>query len=359
MPTIRQHRFVSTLIPRPTLLATPPGGGSGTFWGVVRHFAAVVTVWTAATLDPMNRICATLLAVCLFAPRGVAEVSTTRPMPGIALERDIQTDPPMRFYVVTVDLTNPRIHLKVSRAGDWQHLPRPWEAALMPVSEMADRDGLSVAVNGNLFACHGFESILGIRIPYFRGNWARACGWAMSDGVLFSGSPMDRDWPSLVVNDRGNIAIGRFQRVPIDARQIVSGIWQIVTDGRITVGSGSARSTELAPHTAAGIDRDGKSLILLVVDGRRPAHSAGMSWQQISREMIARGAWNALLLDGGGSSTLVMRNQQGKADVVNLPSDGHDLPVALSVPRSVADAFGVVIDDAATRPDIVIHPGQP
>ena len=180
----------------------------------------------------------------------IADVSTTRPMPGIELERDVQTDPPMRFYVVNMDLTNPRIHLKVSRAGDWQHLPQPWEVKLMTVSEMAERDGLFVAVNGNLFQCRGSESILGINFPYFWGNWARTNGWAMSDGLLFSGSPADMDWPSLMVNDRGKVAIGRLDRIPLDARQIVSGIWQIVTDGRDTVGGDAGRSG--APRAPRG-----------------------------------------------------------------------------------------------------------
>jgi hypothetical protein len=298
----------------------------------------------------MDRFWAAMLLFLLLARSAIADVSTTRPMPGIELERDVQTDPPMRFYVVTVDLTNPRIHLKVSRAGDWQHLPQPWEVKLMTVSEMAERDGLFVAVNGNLFQCRGSESILGVNFPYFWGNFARTNGWAMSDGVLFSGSPADMDWPSLMVNDRGKVAIGRLERIPLDATQIVSGIWQIVTDCRDTVGGDAGRSGALAPHAAVGIDRDGKTLILFVVDGRRPTYSAGMSWHQIAVEMIARGAWNALLLDGGGSTTLVMRNERGKADVVNLASDGHQLPGGLSIQRCVANALGVVIDGAATQP---------
>jgi len=298
----------------------------------------------------MHRILSALVLALLFTPRVTADTSTTRPMPGITFERDIQTDPPTRFYVVTVDLTNPRIHLKVSRAGDWAHLPRPWEVKLMTVSEMAQRDGLSVAVNGNLFECRSFETILGVKFPYFWGNWARTCGWAMSDGVLFSGSPADMTWPSLIVNDHGQVSIGPLERIPLGTRQIVSGIWQIVTDGRDTVGGDAGRSGELAPHAAVGIDRDWKTLTFFVVDGRRPMYSVGMSWHQIAQKMIARGAWNALLLDGGGSTTLVMRNEPGKADVVNLPSDGHDLPVALSIQRCVANALGVVIDGAATQP---------
>jgi len=293
---------------------------------------------------------AALILVLLIAPASLADVATTRPMRGITLERDVQSDPPLHFYVVTVDLTDPKIHLKVSRGGS-EHLPQPWEVTLMPVSEMAERDGLSVAVNGNLFDCESYAAVMDYKIPYFWGNWARTCGWAMSDGALFSGSPADVDWPSLVVDDRGRVNIGRIERIPTDAKQIVSGIWQIVTNGRINAGNDSKRPHEPAPHTAVGIDRGGKKLMLFVVDGRRPTYSVGMGWRQMAEEMLARGAWNALLLDGGGSTTLVMRNKQGTADVVNLPSDGHDLPIALSVPRPVANALGVVIDGAVTRPD--------
>ena len=279
-----------------------------------------------------------------------AQVTTTRPMPGITFEQDVRSDPPLHFYVVTVDLTDPRIHLKVCRGGKKELVTPPWETMLMPVSAIAERDGLSIAVNGSLFQGKDFRSVLGYSIPYFLGNWARACGWTMSDGVLFSGSPVNRDWPSLVVDERGKVTIGPLDRVPMDARQIVSGIWQIVTDGRITADSDSNNSREFASHTAVGIDRDGKLLTLFVVDGRRPKYSIGMGWHQIAQEMSSRGAWNALLLDGGGSTTLVMKDKAGKTGVVNQPSDGHDFPIELSIERCVADALGVVIDGAATRP---------
>ncbi|MGD0388407.1 MAG: phosphodiester glycosidase family protein [Tepidisphaeraceae bacterium] len=300
----------------------------------------------------MDRLFAGLMALFLIAPAGIAEVSTARPMPGVTFERNVQTDPPLRFYVVTVDLTDPRIHLKVSRGGSDAPLAAPWETTLLPVSRMAQRDGLSVAVNGNFFAAKDALEILGRRVPYFVGNWARACGWAMSDGRLFSPSPLLRDWPSLVVNDRGQVRIGRFAQLPADAKQVVSGIRQIVTDGRITADPDSNLTSagRPAPHTVAGIDRQGRTLLLLVVDGRRPDYSIGMDYHRMAEEMAARGAWNALVLDGGGSATLVMRDNQGTVSVVNRPSDGHDLAIPLSVERCVADALGVVIDGAVTRP---------
>jgi exopolysaccharide biosynthesis protein len=141
--------------------------------------------------------------------------------------------------------------------------------------------------------------------------------------------------------------------LPADAREVVSGIFQIVTDGRNTAvqNSDDGSPAQPAPRTAAGIDRTGKRLILMVADGRRPDYSVGMTHHLMAQELIDRGVWDAIALDGGGSSTLVMRDAEGKIQVINRPSDGHDLPMELSVERSVANALGVVIDRASTRPD--------
>jgi hypothetical protein len=59
-----------------------------------------------------------------------------------------------------------------------------------------------------------------------------------------------------------------------------------------------------------------------------------------------------LMLYGGGSSTLVMRDPDDQTErLMNHPSDGHDLPMDLSIERPVANAFGVVLRDGpTTRP---------
>ena len=98
-----------------------------------------------------------------------AAVSTTRPMPGVTLERVVQDDPPLKYFVVSVNLDDPRVHLKVMRGSGTAHLTAPWETTLMPVSQMAERDGVSVAVNGNLFMARQGPWIFGRRVPYFPG----------------------------------------------------------------------------------------------------------------------------------------------------------------------------------------------
>lgn len=69
------------------------------------------------------------------------------------------------------------------------------------------------------------------------------------------------------------------------------------------------------PRTSAGVRTDGK-LILVTVDGRQPALSAGMTIAELSNLMIELGCVDAINFDGGGSTTMVIRNK-----VINHPSD--------------------------------------
>jgi exopolysaccharide biosynthesis protein len=68
-------------------------------------------------------------------------------------------------------------------------------------------------------------------------------------------------------------------------------------------------------RTLAGVTEDGR-LLLVTVDGRRPGWSVGMTLPEAARLMRSLGARDALNLDGGGSTTMVVRGQ-----VVNRPSD--------------------------------------
>lgn len=69
------------------------------------------------------------------------------------------------------------------------------------------------------------------------------------------------------------------------------------------------------PRTAVGQKKDG-TLIFVVIDGRRPGWSAGVTLHQLQEVLLEMGAYNAFNLDGGGSSSMVFQNQ-----VLNKPSD--------------------------------------
>lgn len=74
------------------------------------------------------------------------------------------------------------------------------------------------------------------------------------------------------------------------------------------------------PRTMAGVDAGG-FLYLVVVEGRSE-QSAGMNLPEVQAYAANLGLTNAVNLDGGGSSTLVI-NQA----IVNRPSDGPERPV--------------------------------
>ncbi|BCB79505.1 phosphodiester glycosidase family protein [Phytohabitans flavus] len=81
------------------------------------------------------------------------------------------------------------------------------------------------------------------------------------------------------------------------------------------------------PRTAVGFSADGRRMYLLTVDGRQ-ADSRGVTLTELGRLMAELGAYNALNLDGGGSSTLVAREPgQATVQVENSPSDGSERPV--------------------------------
>lgn len=83
-----------------------------------------------------------------------------------------------------------------------------------------------------------------------------------------------------------------------------------------------------APRTGVAILKN-RHALLAVVDGRQ-ASSIGVTLSEFAELLVARGARDALNLDGGGSSAMVARGR-----LVNSPSDGEERPVgsALAVMR--------------------------
>lgn len=87
------------------------------------------------------------------------------------------------------------------------------------------------------------------------------------------------------------------------------------------------------PRTVAGSDKTGKILYLITIDGRIE-NSAGMTLEDTQDFLVEFGIYNAINLDGGGSTTLVTK-ENNKQTVSNMPSGGNSY-------RAVASALGVV-----------------
>ncbi|GAA2799910.1 phosphodiester glycosidase family protein [Saccharopolyspora taberi] len=84
----------------------------------------------------------------------------------------------------------------------------------------------------------------------------------------------------------------------------------------------------LAPRTSAGVSADGKHVFLVAMDGRSDV-SVGLTVSELADLLKQLGADDAVNLDGGGSTTLVAREEGAdRVTVRNNPSDGKERPVA-------------------------------
>ena len=112
-----------------------------------------------------------------------------------------------------------------------------------------------------------------------------------------------------------------------DVSQAIGGGPWLVRDGKIAVDGveqGFKDAGFIAarhPRTAVAGTGDGE-LLLVTVDGRQP-HSRGMTLYELAEHLLKLGAHQAINLDGGGSTSMVVRNLY-----VNGNSDGLPRPIA-------------------------------
>lgn len=115
-----------------------------------------------------------------------------------------------------------------------------------------------------------------------------------------------------------------------DAQFIIGSGPMLVRNGQpyIMMSTASKRATEIAPRTVVGISKDKKTIHYITVDGRQ-SHSKGMNMTQLANYLIELGIDTAINLDGGGSTTMGIR-QYGSNNIVlvNKPSDGSERKVS-------------------------------
>lgn len=103
----------------------------------------------------------------------------------------------------------------------------------------------------------------------------------------------------------------------------------LVEQGEVVEG---LNTQNINPRTAVGINKNGRYLILIVVDGRQPFYSEGATFPELAQLMLDQGAHFAMSLDGGGSSTMVVEGRNSKPVILNSPIDnyipGRERPVA-------------------------------
>ena len=115
---------------------------------------------------------------------------------------------------------------------------------------------------------------------------------------------------------------------PFAPREAVGGFPVLVRDSAEVAALDSAGAVTFGParhpRTVVAMGASGRRIMLITVDGRQAGYSAGMTLREAAQLSLALGATEALNLDGGGSTNMVVAQRAGPAyryGVVNHPSD--------------------------------------
>ncbi len=146
------------------------------------------------------------------------------------------------------------------------------------------------------------------------GDPVKTFSYAVSRGAAYSAKLPDR--PVLYISQTNAI---QFDTPPAKVYNAISGDRYLVYKGNVPA---NLENQTIEPRTAIGLNQNGRSLILAVVDGRQPGYSEGATLPEMGNLLKAHGAYTGINMDGGGSSTMAIMGILGAPYVLNSPVEG-------------------------------------
>lgn len=272
---------------------------------------------------------ATLAAMLSAAPPSSAEIQTTYPFVGVTCIARTEASPrPLKMHIVRIDLTSPAISFRVTPQSG------PRDTINQTTRQFLIDQQAQLAINAHFFTpfpadVTGASWLTGL---------AASSATIGPNGHAFAPFDQNLDYPyqnnlpalNLAADRSANIVYqaagdptGYATSPPVDLYNTVSGNEQILSAGLNTCGVGTFDST-LNPRTAIGLAPN-STLILFIVDGRQSGISEGMTTSEVATLLNTDyGVTDAINLDGGGSSTLVMADPSPR--VVNVPVGVNNVP---------------------------------
>jgi exopolysaccharide biosynthesis protein len=295
-----------------------------------------------------------LVAALAWSAPTVRGWQVTQPFVGVTYSDKTTNDPrPLRMHVAQIDLRAPGIRFKVSTPGGDREVFR------QTTLDFLKQERAQLAINAHFFLPFPSDD---------RTAWV--IGLGASEGRVFSSFEIpeqnyalvafasainiDRDNQATIVTYDPSFADRQHVREKVSLWNVVAGSSQIVTSGAITVPlyrddnhfdadldpGGPNNYSNAKPwadattaRTAIGLSQDRRTLTLFTVDVR--GGSEGMRLSDVANALIRDfGVFDALNLDGGGSTTMAMEDPvTGTPSIVNTSSDN---PLGRIVATSLA-----------------------
>lgn len=163
--------------------------------------------------------------------------------------------------------------------------------------------------------------------------------------IRTNGEPFDIPEDGYVLSQNNSplasLTLGTPLELQVTSNVDYKGLKFAMGGGSIILKNGVAMQTNIInkgrhPRTGIGVTQDGSKIVIITVDGRNGY--AGLTQKEFGEIFKSFGCYNAMNLDGGGSTTMVKKTKaMDKAEIINKPSGG--------TPRAVVSGVGVFSSD--------------
>lgn len=251
------------------------------------------------------------------------------------------TDPkPQHIWIARVDLTKPGVRCVPTEPAQFTGEDAgKFETRSETTLAFAQRTGAQLAINTSAFG----------PLRAKPGEPMDISGLAAFEGRVYS--KQQQQLGAMYISREGRITL---KAPPLDEEgvwHVIPGFRMLVDDGAIalTPKEAATRFAGVNPRTAVGVDQAGETLWIVSADGRLAGTSVGLTLAEMTAQFQLLGAWDALNLDGGGSTTLVVQQSDGTHRVLNTPGG----PTAPGKLRQVAHNLGLSLPGRPPEPAAV------
>lgn len=245
---------------------------------------------------------------------------------------DVKDPRILKIHVIRVDLTRKDLgFMTAKRDPDWGKPMPDYPDLPIRVRRMTSRDFLLEAQK------KGIDMLVAVNAtpwspwkPPYTHKYAARMGLVISEGDKLEEA---NGRPVFLITRAGEFQIRKVEKGE-DVSQIwlaVSGFGMILENGELVGKPG--KKPKLAPRTGYGLTADKHYMLIMTIDGRMTGISEGVSTYELGQFMKRFGAWTALNMDGGGSTTLVIANGRGKVKKLNVNPFYRNVAVNLGIYR--------------------------
>ncbi len=196
---------------------------------------------------------------------------------------------PLIYHCIKINLGTPDLTIKTFPSSE-----KDLTKSLFP-KEFAKKTDSLISINTSPFKKTFFSS-------------AEIVGIHKTDNTILS-KPVNR-YSALVFLKKPNgysagILENQIEKKIDEFDYAFGGFFSILNDGNIKQFSYKSRNS----RTAVGVDKEGKTLFILVVEGENKRKSTGLSYPESAIILKKIGAVNAMQMDGGNSSSLYVNKK--------------------------------------------------